>query len=259
MDLPELVLRPIGVLRSPFVRRMDAPRQPRAATGVPGRIELLPDRHYEDALADLEGWPYVWVIFWFHLNHTFRPKVLPPRSTRRRGVFSTRSPHRPNPLGLSVLRLVRVEGRTVHVEDVDVLDGTPVLDLKPYVPWTDAIPEARAGWLESEARPADALGAHEVVVGAAAEAQLASLGEVGVEVGARARQVLALGPQPHAYRRIKLGPDGRGTLSVQDWRLDFCVEGRRIEIVAVRSGYRRGELDDPRHAVHRAFVERWGP
>lgn len=258
MDPSELVLRPIGVLRSPFVRRMDAPRQPRAAEGVAGRIELLPDRHFEDALADLEGWPYVWVIFWFHLNHNFRPKVLPPRSTRRRGVFSTRSPHRPNPLGLSVLRLVRVEGLVVHVEDVDVLDGTPVLDIKPYVPWTDAIPEARAGWLDAEARPADALADHEVVLGAEAEAQLASLGGLGVEVAARARQVLALGPTPHAYRRIKLGPDGRGTLSVQDWRLEFRVDGRRIEVVGVRSGYRADQLDEPGRALHRAFVERWG-
>jgi len=260
VDLPELLLRPIGVLRTPFTSRVQAPRQPRAAEGVRGTIELLPGHHFEDALADLEGWQYVWVIFWFHLNHGYRPKVLPPRSTRRRGLFSTRSPHRPNPLGLSVFRLERVEGRVVHVSDVDVLDGTPVLDLKPYVPWTDAITDARAGWLEDEAaRPSDPVGDHVVVLDPHATAQLESLGELGRALEDKARQVLALGPQPHAYRRIRPNPDGTATLAVQDWRVRFRSEGKTLVVFAVQSGYRREQLLEEGREVHRAFVARWGP
>lgn len=260
MELPDLVLRPIGVMRTPFTSRVQAPRQPRAAEGVRGTIELLPDHHFEDALADLEGWQYVWVIFWFHLNQGYRPKVLPPRSTRRRGLFSTRSPHRPNPLGLSVFRLERVEGRVVHVSDVDVLDGTPVLDLKPYVPWTDAIADARAGWLEDEAaRPGDPVGDHVVVFEPHAVEQLASLGELGRELEEKARQVLALGPQPHAYRRIRPSNDGTSTLAVQDWRVRFRADGKRIVVFAVRSGYRSEQLLEEGREVHRAFVARWGP
>ena len=83
------------------------------------------------------------MLFWFDRNEGWRPKVLPPRSrSGRKGVFATRSPHRPNPLGLSAVRLERVDGLTLHVSDVDMLDGTPVLDIKPYVAYTDAIADA---------------------------------------------------------------------------------------------------------------------
>src|SRR6202041_972769 len=104
-------------------------------------------RRFEPALSDVEGWEYLWVVYWFHLNSDWHPKVLPPRSKVKRGVFATRSPHRPCPIGLSAVRLVRVEGLSVHVEGVDMLDGSPVLDLKPYVAAADAIAEAGSGWL----------------------------------------------------------------------------------------------------------------
>ena len=131
---PRLTLDPIGYLRSSLATKVEAARQPRAALGTPARIELLPGRNFEHALEDLERWELIWVIFWFHLNPGWRPKVLPPRSTTgRKGVFATRSPHRPNPLGMSVVRLERIEGLVLHIRDTDMLDGTPVLDLKPYV------------------------------------------------------------------------------------------------------------------------------
>jgi tRNA-Thr(GGU) m(6)t(6)A37 methyltransferase TsaA len=134
------------VVRTGLSSRVEAPRQPRAAGGAGGTIELYPGRNFEHALDDLQGWEYIWVIFWFHLNRSWRPKVLPPRSTSgRKGVFSTRSPHRPNPIGLSAVRLERVDGLTLHIRDVDMVDGTPVLDIKPYVPYADAHPGARSG------------------------------------------------------------------------------------------------------------------
>src|SRR5689334_165716 len=114
-----LEMRPIGLVRSPFVERVEAPRQPRAAEGVEGTIELFSGQGYEDALSDLEGWQFIWVVAWFDRNPTYRPKVMPPRSTRKRGVFATRSPHRPNPISLSVVELVRVDGLTLHVRDLD--------------------------------------------------------------------------------------------------------------------------------------------
>src|SRR5207244_578661 len=107
--LAELVVRPIGFVRSPFSEKASAPRQPYAAEGAKGTIELLPNAHYDDALSDLDAWDHIWVIFWFHLNRGWRPKVLPPRSTKKRGLFATRSPHRPNPIGLSVLKLEAIE------------------------------------------------------------------------------------------------------------------------------------------------------
>ena len=123
--------------------KVEAARQPRASGGAAGSIELLPGRNFEHALCDLAEWQYIWVLFWFDRNEGWRPKVLPPRSrSGRKGVFATRSPHRPNPLGLSAVRLERVDGLTLHVSDVDMLDGTPVLDIKPYVAYTDAIADA---------------------------------------------------------------------------------------------------------------------
>src|SRR6188508_3172759 len=105
-DLSRLVLEPIGVVRTSLATKVEAARQPRAAQGTSARIELFPGRNFEHALEDLARWKLIWVVFWFHHNPGWRPKVLPPRSTSgRKGVFATRAPHRPNPLGLSALRL----------------------------------------------------------------------------------------------------------------------------------------------------------
>ena len=105
-----LTLRPIGHLRAAWATKVEAPRQPAAAEGAPGVIELLPGMNLEHAIEDLAGWERIWVIFWFDRNEGWRPKVQPPRAPRgRKGVLATRSPHRPNPLGLSVLRLERVD------------------------------------------------------------------------------------------------------------------------------------------------------
>jgi tRNA-Thr(GGU) m(6)t(6)A37 methyltransferase TsaA len=264
-------VRPIGWVRSPFVEKVQAPRQPRAAEGVRGSIELverIDGRALEDAVSDLDGWDYIWVVFWFHRNaeHGWRPKVLPPRSTQKRGVFATRSPHRPNPIGLSVLRLLAVEGRVLEVADLDLLDGTPVLDVKPYVPWTDAITDAKTGWLEHEqrrastdvARPDDPLDAWIVEIAPLAGEQLAFLATHGIALAEPARATLRLGPKPHAYRRIRPLPDGGGVLAIKDFRLRFSVHSRTIVIESVRSGYRPDQLaSDPSLALHAAFDARW--
>jgi tRNA (adenine37-N6)-methyltransferase len=102
-----------------------------------------------EALHDLEGVERIWVIAHLHLNTGWSAKVIPPRGPRKkRGLFATRSPHRPNAIGLSAVRLLRVDRFTLHVEEIDLLDGTPILDVKPYVPYADAFPGARAGWID---------------------------------------------------------------------------------------------------------------
>jgi tRNA-Thr(GGU) m(6)t(6)A37 methyltransferase TsaA len=145
----------IGHVRSPYKERFGTPRQPTVTEqtledrAVDATIELLPGLNLEQALQDLAGFDYIWVLAWLHLNENWKPTVIPPRGPKvRRGLFSTRSPHRPNPIGLSALRLLKVEGRVLHVRGIDLLDGTPVIDIKPYVPYADAFPGARAGWLD---------------------------------------------------------------------------------------------------------------
>jgi tRNA-Thr(GGU) m(6)t(6)A37 methyltransferase TsaA len=141
-------MRPIGVVRSPFREQNGTPIQPSFAEGAEGVIEV--DPIYAPALADLVGFERIWVLYVFDRARTYEPLVVPYRDDRPRGLFATRAPGRPNPIGLSALRLLGVEGNRVKVADVDVLDGTPVLDLKPYVPSFDAFPGSRAGWLDEE-------------------------------------------------------------------------------------------------------------
>lgn len=265
-----LVLRPIGVVRAPVDSKVDAPRQPRAPGTAAGRIELYPGHNFEHALEDLDGWDFIWVIFWFHLNDSWRPKVLPPRSTTgRKGLFATRSPHRPNPLGLSALRLERVEGLTLHVLDLDMIDGTPVLDIKPYVPYVDAHPGARSGWLEATARDAEAQSTRDPVepygveFDAVATAQAAWIEEcTGLAIRARIVKTLGLGPAPHPYRRIRREGDGF-RLAIKDWRIRFEVAGRRVRVLGIDSGYRPSQLAasstgaDGALAAHRGFIDNW--
>ena len=143
-------LSPIGWVSSPYQRRFGTPQQAAAIdSDSPAVLELDPARIPEDALSDLVGIERIWVLTFLHRSATWGPLVRPPRGPRvRRGLFATRSPDRPNPLGLSAVQLVRVEGLRLHVLGVDLLDGTPILDIKPYFPSVDAFPSARAGWID---------------------------------------------------------------------------------------------------------------
>jgi tRNA-Thr(GGU) m(6)t(6)A37 methyltransferase TsaA len=255
----ELVVRPIGFVRSPFGEKVEAPRQAVARGGkdVEGRVELLPE--YEHALADLDGFDRIWILFWFHRAHGWNAKVLPPRSEGKRGLFATRSPHRPNPIGMSCVRLVRASGLVLHVRDLDVVDGTPVIDIKPYIAYADAFPGASTGWLEA---PRDPREAWEVRFAPLAEAQLAWIAaESGFDLRARVAEALALGPSPHPYRRIKKLDEGASLLAAKEWRARFTTEGRTITVDRIASGYRPKELATGEGAIldlHRAFAARFG-
>jgi tRNA-Thr(GGU) m(6)t(6)A37 methyltransferase TsaA len=265
-DAPDrqLTLEPIGYVRCALATKVEAARQPRASGGAEGRIELEPGRNFEHALSDLAEWQYIWVLYWFDRNEGWRPKVLPPRSrSGRKGVFATRAPHRPNPLGLSAVRLERVDGLTLHVRDVDMLDGTPVLDIKPYVAYTDAIADAGGGWIADGDAPRDPIPEFEVQWEPAALEQAAWVeARTGLPLRERATTTLALGPEPHPYRRIRREANGF-TLCVKDWRLRFAVDGRRVHVASVESGVRKsllngkGDPDDAELALHREYYALW--
>ncbi len=153
----EILLKPIGIVHSPFKERYAAPRQPalgKATGDVPAdesraTIELVSGLNLDQAIKDLDSFSHIWVIYWMHLNQGWNPTVMPPRGTKiRRGVLATRAPHRPNSIGLSVVELTGIEGRMLEIATHDMLDGTPVLDIKPYLPYADSIPNASHGWLE---------------------------------------------------------------------------------------------------------------
>ena len=140
---------PIGIIHSPFTERSGMPIQPAGADGVEGTVEVFPK--YNDGLKDLEGFSHIIMLYHFHRSKGFKLHVVPFMDSTPRGVFATRAPKRPNPIGLSVIKLQKIQDNILYIENVDILDGTPLLDIKPYVPEFDEQTEVRAGWLE-EAR-----------------------------------------------------------------------------------------------------------
>ena len=144
--LEKVIYQPIGIIRSPFQQLVDIPIQPSAALGVQGRVEV--NARYREGLADLVGFSHLILIYHFHQVTGFEMKVVPFLDTRERGLFATRAPKRPNPIGLSIVELLAVEDRVLRIANVDVLDRTPLLDIKPYVPYFDRPDVKRAGWVE---------------------------------------------------------------------------------------------------------------
>jgi tRNA (adenine37-N6)-methyltransferase len=141
-----VVFTPIGVVRSPFKAHEGTPIQPRAAEGRNGFVELFPE--YAQALADLEGFERIWIVSLLERGRPWRPQVIPYLDSVPHGLFATRAPSRPNPVGISSVRLLGISGCRLDVSEIDLLDGTPVLDIKPYVPAFDAYPKAAAGWVD---------------------------------------------------------------------------------------------------------------
>jgi tRNA-Thr(GGU) m(6)t(6)A37 methyltransferase TsaA len=137
----------IGTIHSPYRDTAGMPIQPPGAKGTEGTVELLPE--YEEALSDLEGFSHVILLYVFHRTGGYIPLVTPFLDSQPRGLFSTRAPKRPNPIGISIVKLKKIDKTTLHVENIDVLDGTPLLDVKPYVPEFDLPADRiRTGWLE---------------------------------------------------------------------------------------------------------------
>jgi tRNA-Thr(GGU) m(6)t(6)A37 methyltransferase TsaA len=142
----EITYQPIGIIHTPHTTREDMPIQPTGAKGVRGTVEILPV--YAKGLADLDGFSHIILLYHLHKSTDYQLTVIPFLDTHPHGVFATRAPKRPNPIGLSIVRLIKVEDTTLTIENVDILDGTPLLDIKPYVPDFDSPEDVRIGWLE---------------------------------------------------------------------------------------------------------------
>jgi len=141
-------MKPIGYFKSQFKQKIDSPRQgPLTAESEIGVIELNRKENFEQALHDLDSFSHIWIIYQFHLNKNWKPMVLPPRGLKKVGVFASRSPYRPNSIGICAAELVKVKGLNIFVKKFDLLDGTPILDIKPYLTYSDSFPRANEGWL----------------------------------------------------------------------------------------------------------------
>jgi tRNA-Thr(GGU) m(6)t(6)A37 methyltransferase TsaA len=139
------VANPIGVIHTPFTDLEGMPIQPTGAAGVKGTVEVF--EKYRPGLKDLEGFSHIILIYRFHGSSGFELQVVPFLDLESRGLFATRAPKRPNPIGLSIVQLDKIENGILHIQNVDILDNTPLLDIKPYVPEFDAPKKVRTGWL----------------------------------------------------------------------------------------------------------------
>jgi len=138
--------QPIGIIHSPFSKREGMPIQPIGASGIKGTVEVFPE--FQQGLMDIEGFSHIILVYHFHRVSGSKLLVTPFLDSQLRGVFATRAPTRPNPIGMSTVKLREREQNILHIENIDILDGTPLLDIKPYIPECDHQTVERTGWLE---------------------------------------------------------------------------------------------------------------
>lgn len=221
--MPDLYA-PIGIMRTCFKEKFGVPRQSMLAPSARGVLKLGPDPRFKEAVRELETFSHIWILFKFDRQpgDEWRARIEPPRADGPRtvGVFASRSPRRPNPIGMSAVKLERIDlhaagGVEIHVSGVDLLDGTPVLDVKPYLPYADSIPDASSGWASAE------LARYPVTFSPESEAALST--EERRLIG----EMLALDPRPTPQRRSMPAEDKSNLGKVFRFRaLGFDVEWR---------------------------------
>jgi tRNA-Thr(GGU) m(6)t(6)A37 methyltransferase TsaA len=220
---PSFEFTPIGWVRSTWPEKFGIPRQSGLTRGLEARIELRSDIPNE-ALRGLEGVSHVWVLSWFHacVAEGWNPTVRPPRlgGATRLGVFATRAPHRPNPIGLSLVRLLHVGDRELVVADLDLLDGTPVLDLKPHLPWAEQPADARCEWAATMPEPL------EVRFDATVGAELSELERHAII------ETLRWDPRPaHLSRALGNDPSRSFGVAVANVDVRFRVDAANVDVV----------------------------
>jgi tRNA-Thr(GGU) m(6)t(6)A37 methyltransferase TsaA len=249
---------PIGTYHSEAKAPYEAARQPLERIQTQGEIVLESGQQFEQALEDLEGFERIWVVYVFHHNTHWKPKVLPPRgSDTKVGVFATRAPYRPNPIGISCVKLVKVQGLRLVVEGADLLDGTPILDIKPYLPYADAFPEAKIGWLEKAT-------AYQVQFSEKALGQIEYLRARGLsQLQDFILNQLEYDPINNDKKRVSSQGENY-VLAYKTWRVRFLVDEANLSITVLDlfSGYSAEDLSldkDPYQDknLHREFLTRF--
>lgn len=258
---------PIGKFFGDAVYKYDAPRQGRLFANHPGRIVLNSGCNFETALRDLEGFERIWVIFLFHENEGWRPTTrppVPPKGKDRVGTFASRSPYRPNPIGLSCVRLLKIDGLMLYVDEADLLNGTPILDIKPYIPMADAFPDAKAGWVEEQVGVLWAVEASEEFaeqnrwIAEHSAFDLFSFAQVQLSRGNFSKDVF-----DSSRRRLSIDENAKtGVLAYRTFRIHFCYDesSRKVVLQRIASGYTAVDLQPEAEdkygdkQLHRDFI-----
>lgn len=256
-------MTPIGMFHGPYRNPYDAPRQA-SRDSSDSWIELASGQNFEQALQDLDGCTHIWIVYVFHKNQGWKPKVQTPRTAEKKiGLFATRSPYRPNPIGLSAVRLKTIRGRKLFLENADLLDGTPILDIKPYLAYADSIPDSKVRWVDESDE-------YSLQYSKESQAQLEWLMAVGTRIQEFLQDQLRFAPTPSSTKRIKVLKENESKqlleVSYRTWRIHVSKHTQKKElfIKSVKSGYTALELnfDSPEYNdpygdkdVHRAYLE----
>jgi tRNA-Thr(GGU) m(6)t(6)A37 methyltransferase TsaA len=235
----EIIIKPIGFVNSEFTSRYETPRQGILAGKTISVIQLNPKNNFQQALKFLDGFERIWVLYQFHLNKNWKPLVNPPRHTRKKvGVFATRAPYRPNHIGMSCVKLEKVEGLKIYISESDILNGSPVIDIKPYLPYSDSFPDVETGWVKKNF---DSI--YQVVIKPKALKQCEQLKkEKNINLVNFAKLQLEFEPTDTSRKRIeKLEPDNKTNiiyeLAYRTWRIIYHIDDikRSVIISGIRS------------------------
>lgn len=230
-------MTPIGVLKSNQKYRFETPRQGCLALNQ-GAVVLEPGHNFEQALEDLQGFSRIWLIYSFHLNENWKPKIKPPRSDRKVGVFASRSPHRPNQIGMSCVELEKVLGRKVYIRNFDLLDGTPILDIKPYIPYCDSFPDSKTGWLP-EKNKVYKIVAEELFISQSDWVKK----KTDFDLSSFAKVQLEEDPINQERKRITpLNKSSEFILAYRTWRIRFEIKKEIVILKHIFSGYTDNDL-----------------
>lgn len=245
----EFTFEPIGYIKSTYKKKYDAPRQPNVEKVTSGKIVLEQHQNYETALHDLDGFSHIWIIYVFHKNSHWKPKVLPPRNIReKKGVFATRSPYRPNNIGMSVVKLKHIKGRTIFIEDHDLLDDTPILDIKPYLNYSDSHPNASLGWIDELDEMTFSLSYKNKSL-----KKLEWLESNQIYFKNELEKRLSYDPFPHPYRRITKQEFGF-QVDFKEWSASFIVKELEVIITDIFSGFSNEKISIQEiNSLHKLF------
>lgn len=247
-----MLLKPIGTFESAQVEPYQAGRQP-DELGLFGKIKLNSGENFEQALQDLAGCSHLWIIFGFHQNENWKPLVQAPRSSKKIGVFATRAPYRPNPIGLSLVELISVNGLVIEIGGNDLLHQSPIYDIKPYHPEYDVAENAKIEWIEKAG-----FNQNKISISPFADSQLEFLEKNNLkEIRTFIARQLEYDPTNKDKKRVEQFSN-YFSLAYRTWRIDFTLAEDAVGILSIRSGYSEQDLLDlddkyADKALHRLF------
>jgi tRNA-Thr(GGU) m(6)t(6)A37 methyltransferase TsaA len=230
---------PIAVIHTPFTQRFGIPRQPGLVPQAKGVIKFKNDPDFQHALKGLDQFSHLWLVFVFHSHggNKWKPTIRPPRlgGKEKMGVLASRSPHRPNPIGLSVCGIEKIDtgakgGAEVHVTGIDLLDGTPILDVKPYLPYADSVPDANSGWAYEEIKKTPVRFEPKALLKIS---EIEAAGEIGLQL--LIEQLLTIDPRP-GFQRRELPPEAEHSqgrdfgLLVKKWDVHWRIENQAFVV-----------------------------